>query len=98
MSGRNPVFAGFRKRDAKDPHPSALTEEERSYMSERMEAGANVSARVVRKVARLSDERMVKLQRIERVVKQARERPDKYPGTYVASIIGDILDGREFDG
>jgi hypothetical protein len=89
------VFAGFRKREAKDPSPDSLTDDERSYMRERMEAGANVAARVVRKVVRLSDERMVKLQRIERVVKQARDNPQHYPGSHVVSIVEAILSGTE---
>lgn len=98
MVKRNEVFATFRKRSPVDPSPAAITEQERQHVSENIAAGSSVRFHVVRKLLRLSDERAVKLQRIERVVEQARERPDKYPGTYVASFISDILEGRELDG
>jgi hypothetical protein len=83
-----------RKRLQPDPAPHALTDEERAYIRDRLLSASHVPARLVRKMLRVGDERLVKLQRIERLVKQARQRPDKYPGSHVASFVEDILSGR----
>jgi hypothetical protein len=57
MTDRSPIFNSFRRAEAADPHPHALTEEERALVMDRMASGSAPPFRLVRKLLRLSDER-----------------------------------------
>jgi hypothetical protein len=93
MTDRNPAFHTFRRKEQADPHPGALTDEEREHIAERLRAGSNPRYNVIRKAVRLADDRLVKLQRIERLCTQVRAYPMRYQAIDVATFIQDILKG-----
>lgn len=59
------VFSTFRKRPPADPCPHAITPEERQHIHQKLDAGCVPSARVVRKLLRLCDERLEIIRHLE---------------------------------
>lgn len=100
MSERNRAFLTFRRPEVVDPSPGVLTEQERAHIEERIGAGVSPRFPVIRKVVRLADERRRDLEaerallnRVRRVVEQARQMPHRYPGTTAVDFIHNILIG-----
>jgi hypothetical protein len=93
MTERNPAFSTHRRKEVPDPSPGALTPAEREHLQDRIHAGAAPNFRVIRKVARLADDRCAKLDRIERVCKQAMATPEQYTVSDLSYYIQDIMRG-----
>lgn len=64
MTSGNP-FRKIARAKPVDPYPDVLTEEERAYIAGRIEAGAPTRADLVRKLIRLGDERLDRIQQLE---------------------------------
>ena len=93
MTSRNPAFLPFVRKPVVDPNPSVLTDGERADMEAQMQAGTTPRYSLVRKAVRLSDERKLVLDRVQRVVEQARAMPFMYPGNTAVDFIHNILRG-----
>lgn len=93
MTCRNPAFLPYTRKPVADPNASVLTDAERADIESQMQAGTTPRYSLVRKAIRLSDERKLALDRIRRVVDQARSAPHRYQGNEVADFIHNILRG-----
>jgi hypothetical protein len=69
---RDTTFRGFKKHPLVDPNPGVITDEERAYIDERLDAGAAPRADLIRKLVRLSDARLKRIQELERWPRCAR--------------------------
>lgn len=83
------------RRAVPDPSPNALTDEERQHIVDRLSAGAQVRAGLVRKLVRLCDARQVQIQRSQRVLEQQLALPRHYPGDKACAIVAEILSGKD---
>lgn len=86
MAGANP-FRTFKRNVPEDPTPNVLTEEERAYILERLEAGAAPRAGLIKKIIRLADDRQRKLDRVLGVCELVKDRFSKEDVSHIENII-----------
>jgi hypothetical protein len=67
VTQRHEAFSRYRPRKDVDPAPHDITDSERELITTKMARGAAVPAKLVRKLLRLSDERLARIVELERV-------------------------------
>jgi hypothetical protein len=93
LPARAAQFRTHRRPPKVDPSPHAITPDERAYIDDRIQAGCAPRADLIRKMLRLCAERKLTLDRVRRVIDQARAMPSRYPGAALAGILDNILRG-----